>query len=527
MAGLTGEERSEFERMFGLAPSRCRDSRVTRRLIDDIADSDRGKVLFSAPFRRLQAKAQVFSLERDVAIRTRLTHSLEVSSIGRYIAQKALMGMASRSLMPATHPGDERAFITFVETACLAHDLGNPPFGHFGEHAIAEWFDKHEKELTRRFLGARTGGTLTKLWDRHYADLLHFDGNPQGFRIISRLQTSLAGDPFGLNLTHTQLASTLKYPWPCDAIPKGKKKGGYFQTEAPIVKSIREALGLGAGKRHPLVYLMEAADDIAYCLSDLEDGVEKGLVDARDFGERMVANITKWQPHPSQSADVSQDGELLGTLLALAKQEVGPGGAKVIANAIDPLAGFRSALIRIMVAHAAATFVARLDAVRDGSSGDLLGEIPGQHTSGDVRTINPLLLKWVKDFVAEKLYRSRIIKHREITAHKVVYGLLEAHRELLECPRERFEAILHHKNEDPKGYKITVESGKMSRLPRKFVQAYETAIKEEAGRPGAASRVVEWSLRAHLLVDYISGMTDDYALRSFQLLSGMRADLET
>ena len=127
-----------YERL--LRGVRRRTSRVTGRSLEEEADADRGRVLFSAPFRRLQNKAQVFSLESNAAVRSRLTHSLEVSSIGRYVAQQAIKAFSAAELDTLGIAGKERALITFVETACLLHDLGNPPFGHFGEIAISDWF---------------------------------------------------------------------------------------------------------------------------------------------------------------------------------------------------------------------------------------------------------------------------------------------------------------------------------------------------------------------------------------------------
>lgn len=500
--------------VYGLSAKRGRRSEVTRTRIDDIADSDRGKVLFSAPLRRLQNKAQVFALERDAAIRSRLTHSLEVSSIGRYIAQTALAERGDAE--PKLTAGEARAFITFVETACLAHDLGNPPFGHFGEHAISEWFANHEHGLCQAQLGETPGTAERELWDRHYLDFKNFDGNPQGFRIVGRLQSRIKNDAYGLNLTLTQLGALLKYPWSCEWIAtQSKKKGGYFQTEADLVKDIRDEFAMVEGQRHPLVYLMEAADDIAYCLSDLEDGMEKGLVDPRAFGEYMQAQMAGWLenletkllPRPEIDGDIQTAISMLATK---------PTHGHHVH--IDPFTDFRSAMIRTLVGFGARAFVDHHDKIVGGTHGDLLGK---QYTE---TMIEPALLLWVKNFVAAHLYQSRIVKHREITAHKVVSGLLDAHSELLLCPRERFEAILRHDDKDGAQKRITVESGKISRFPKKYVQAYETAVR--AIPTDAPASVLEWSHRAHLLVDYVSGMTDEYALSSYHLLLGMKTDLQ-
>src|SRR5262249_18295837 len=163
------------------------------------ADADRGRVLFCAPFRRLQNKAQVFSLETNASVRSRLTHSLEVSSIGRFVAQQAYKAFSKTELKRLGLDLNERPFITFVETSCLLHDIGNPPFGHFGEIAISGWFHESREKLIPEGIG----GAARTTWNKHYADFEHFDGNPQGFRITTKLQPPETGDLNSLNLTAT------------------------------------------------------------------------------------------------------------------------------------------------------------------------------------------------------------------------------------------------------------------------------------------------------------------------------------
>src|SRR6266566_9454148 len=233
----TAKESLPYNRL--LSGTRRRPSRVKGRTLEEEADADRGRVLFCAPFRRLQNKAQVFSLETNAAVRSRLTHSAEVSSIGRYIAQQAFKQFKDEELNDLGLAGKERPFITFVETACLLHDLGNPPFGHFGEIAISGWFHAAQIDLTPK----RFGGRPQQIWERHYQDFKYFDGNPQGIRITTKLQPPETGDMNGLNLTATTLAATLKYPWPPSDVKDGRKKAGYFESEEDVVKWICKELG--------------------------------------------------------------------------------------------------------------------------------------------------------------------------------------------------------------------------------------------------------------------------------------------
>lgn len=262
-------------------------SEFNRTRASEEAESDRGRVLYSSPFRRLQNKAQVFSLETNAAIRSRLTHSLEVSSVGRTIAQKLVIELSQNKSLNLT-PDIQHAFITFVETACLLHDIGNPPFGHYGELAISDWFEMQENSFLGLFSRESPDNrkNIKKTFQDYYEDLKNFDGNAQGLRIIARLQQSR--DVFGLNLTFTQLAAYLKYPCTSHEIKEyGYKKGGYFKTESDVVEQTRNALNLKAGQRHPLAFIMEAADDISYCLSDVEDGLEKQLISPQEFASRM------------------------------------------------------------------------------------------------------------------------------------------------------------------------------------------------------------------------------------------------
>lgn len=162
------------------------------------AASDRGRVLFSTGFRRLQSKTQVFPQEWNAAVRTRLTHSLEVASIGRYAAEGISEKLLNAGLLGDLSKADTHqrasAFITFVEVACFMHDLGNPPFGHFGEASIREWFLKKEKIFREK-----VAVEVQDEFDNLYQDFSSFDGNPQGFRLATRLQW--VNDEFGYNLT--------------------------------------------------------------------------------------------------------------------------------------------------------------------------------------------------------------------------------------------------------------------------------------------------------------------------------------
>ncbi|GKS98832.1 deoxyguanosinetriphosphate triphosphohydrolase [Acidovorax sp. SUPP3434] len=234
-------------------------------------NSDHDKIVFSGAFRRLAKKTQVHPLATNDHIHNRLTHSLEVACVGRSLGIRVGQELKSAGKLPenveATDVGD------IVHATCLAHDIGNPPFGHTGESAIRNWFTNDGGEL------------LKNMKDEEKTDLQMFEGNAQGFRIL----TSAEYHPYdgGMRLTYATLASFMKYPWtslPTTENKRPKKaKYGIFQSEASLFDEVASAVGLIKKEkdwycRHPFVAMMEAADDFCYGILDLEDGLEMGIL---------------------------------------------------------------------------------------------------------------------------------------------------------------------------------------------------------------------------------------------------------
>lgn len=438
----------------------------TRTLLEE-AHSDRGRVIFSASFRRLSQKTQVFALSMDGA-RTRLTHSLEVAHVGTYIVDEVFKKLDA--LEKKSDDGDininswkeirweERLAIrSFVEVSCLVHDIGNPPFGHFGERAICNWFDLHKTSTWFK-------NSITKQ-DLSY-DFLGFDGNKQGFRILTRLQRN-SDDEFGLNLTATQLASTIKYP---SLSAEKPTKCSFFQSEADIKNDIWENLGLKSAERHPLSLIMEAADDIAYCVSDLEDAAEKNIVSEQDLIRAFGQGIN-FSPL-----------------------------SKGITKA-------RTNLTNSLVQFVADQFINR---IRDGR----------------LCASDPLLegkdeLKNLRDVTSERVYSSRIVLSNEITGYKVIQGLLDSFVPLLKMPADNFRKLaLAFENRktiytDDLSHTLklcTQEPSLVSLFPRKHLAIYREAATTE--------KEPELFHRIHLIIDFVAGMTDDFALNTYRLLSG-------
>ena len=252
---------------------------------------DYDRVIFSAAFRSLQDKTQVIPLSKTDFVHTRLTHSLEVSVVGRSLGR--LVGKKILEKYPylqEIHGYQANDFGAIVAAAALAHDIGNPPFGHSGEKAIGEYFSighgqKFKEQLT----------------DKEWQDLIDFEGNANGFSILTSSRPGVEG---GLRLTYATLGAFMKYPK--ESLPKkptsniADKKYGFFQQDKNFFKEVAEELGLKKNKednsigyeRHPLAYLVEAADDICYTIIDFEDGINLGLV-SEDYALEYLIKLVK------------------------------------------------------------------------------------------------------------------------------------------------------------------------------------------------------------------------------------------
>ncbi len=267
---------------------------------------DQDRIVFSRPFRRLQQKTQVHPLPFNAHVRNRLVHTLEVASVGRSLGY----GVGTRlrdELGRAGRTADDLGYL--VQAVALAHDIGNPPFGHAGEEVVAQ-------SMTAWLTGpgAASGLELD-------ADLAHFDGNAQGFRVLAAAD-GYRGDG-GLRLTAATLGASLKYPWE-GGDPRAARDGvpgvkfNVFATERDVFRRVVEACGLaGALPRHPAVWLMEAADDVVYTLADLEDAVELGILRFDDYRDLVapIASVT--------AARIAREPDDVGRIAMLRARAVG------------------------------------------------------------------------------------------------------------------------------------------------------------------------------------------------------------
>lgn len=403
---------------------------------------DYDRLIFSAPFRRLQNKTQVFPLPGSVFVHNRLTHSLEVASVGRSLGDdvaRRLLELHGDSLSPNILECG-----SIVSAACLAHDLGNPPFGHSGEKSIATYFSEDR--------GSTYKGLLSPAeWD----DLIHFDGNANAFRLLTHQFKGRR--PGGFVMTYSTLASIVKYPYPSSLAGK-KLKFGFFQSEAPTYEKIALELGIdrkddGRWSRHPLVYLVEAADDICYEIMDIEDAHKLGILSNAETKDLLIGYIEpEKRPHLQDIMSHVTDQN-------------------------EQVAYLRSCAIGELERACVDTFIANEDAI-------LAGEFKGslvRHLDGVVGEA----YKNCESVSYKKIYKNKNVLDIELAGYKIISQLIDLFVEASLHPDRAYSKLL---------------------LDRVSAQYDVYAV-----RPYD---------RLMAVVDFVSGMTDIYALDLYRKING-------
>lgn len=496
-----------------ISTSRRRKSSADHDSVLASTQSDRARLIYSAAFRRLQQKAQVFSLESNSAVRSRLTHSIEVSHIGRYIVatihEKIKQNNNIDDNIKAFWLDNSLAISNVVESACLMHDIGNPPFGHFGESAIVKW---SESDLVKDALRQSLGKHISEdICGNILSDFIHFDGNPQGLRIITNLQ----GDDgyFGLNLTHTQLASFIKYTYCPDDIDINKpfsKKIGYFSTEKNIMEDVWKNLGMKNNSRHPLGFLMEASDDISYCISDIEDGIEKEIITVEHFSDFTCERIKKLKNKYDNYS------EQCDKLISCLTNNNSPVGNFML---------FKTTLSNFLVDRVADIFI---------KDYKLLLEQGRDKEIIEKGTFEYDILDILKDYTSNHLFTSPEAECMELSGFAIISGILNDYVSLIRLPKDKFFLFLLKDNKGIRGSNLHIEKRLFNRLPVKHLRSYLTAIAESPfnkfdindesfkDKYDSVSDEHEMKLRIHLIIDFISGMTDPFSMETFQMLKGIR-----
>lgn len=430
-------------------------------------DMDYDRIVYSSSIRRLQDKAQVFPLQENDFTRTRLTHSLETSAIGRSLGTK--IGLWLKDNEPDFDPAWVTHISSLLTVAGLVHDLGNPPFGHYGEEVIKNWFHAH------------AGGQVKSLAPDELSDFTLFDGNAQTLRILGRLQ--FLTDRHGINFCFGTLGTLLKYPWG-SSNPKAaeKTKFGFFKSESDLAARIIEATGMIS--RHPVTYLLEAADDIAYLFADIEDAVKKRHLPWNEVYRELIKDDALWKHFPGNRASLEKD------MNRLADSKVPNEEKALIGSQYFKITG------QVMC----------ISAVYDEFTTQYRSIMYGNYPPGMVllksARIRPFVER-VRDICIQYAYQNKEVLTLEMIGKSALTTLLD----------KFINAVLDERSDD-----LRTDSGKLRALISRnfdYVQRLDQNSIYQAGLTLSPYQ------RVQLVIDFISGMTDSYALGLHKKLMGV------
>lgn len=455
----------------GQTPAQQVGADITR----SVFQQDYDRLLFSTPVRRLADKTQVWPMDKNDGVRTRLTHSHEVANLARSIGTKVFTKASSYFVDSS---GNEISLHNVVQPLLqatgLGHDLGNPPFGHQGEAAIGNWFKQRQKSIFS--LEQVTGKKLSEPIPRKYwSEFTEFDGNPQSLRLLTKLQTHI--DNVGLDLSAAALAASLKYPVSYQNRNDDKaalKKGGYFESEHNIVNWIRRETGLIEGQRHPLTWIMESCDDIAYSILDIDDVLKKGMMSPDDVFIILRHDFI--------------DDEVVKSLQSKFHAVESKGLVPEIQKDIK-IQYLRAILIDSLIGHASSIFVENVQAIFNY-----------KHEIGLMD--NSKLCSRLKKIARENAFNHPTVLRAEAIGAAAIDGLMTA----------LWDGISNRKCYDDFGSKRTNARAKyiFSQISPNYIQQ----AAQSSNTSGVANNMRYRELR--LLTDMVSGMTDSFALRLWE-----------
>lgn len=418
---------------------------------------DFDRIIFSAAFRRLQNKTQVFPLPGSVFVHNRLTHSLEVSSVGRSLG--SVIGDFIFKNYESELDENSKTFYqhnlnNVIAAACLCHDVGNPAFGHSGEDAIASYFEKNENDLKHKFS------------EKEWADLVNFEGNANAIRVLTHQQNGK--DDGGTQLTYTTLASIAKYP--CEAVAKKKdiihrKKFGFFQNEKNTFLDIAKSVNLkqesdepAIFKRHPFVWLVEAADDICYNIIDMEDAHRLGIVSTSDC-ENLFFELIK-----SENSNTKRVEEKLVNLT----------------NANERISYLRAKVINALINKSIEIYQTNFPKILEGNLDQALLDIYKSENKS---------LQEIESFSIDKIYGHKAVIEIENAGYNVMNELLD----------HFIPPILKEKSTRKSYDKMALKL-----LPQQFVYEEGSDYQKVLG-----------------VIDFVSGMTDNFATDLYRKIKGI------
>lgn len=443
---------------------------------------DYHRIIQSASFRRLQDKTQVFPLDKSDFVRTRLTHSLEVSSFAKSLGHMILQNLMAHGRKDITSEVESNA-CSVLECAGLIHDIGNPSFGHFGEDYIREWFRANLPKI--KFKGQEIDKLLTP---QMAGDFYHFEGNAQALRLLTKLHFLV--DENGMNLNYTLLNTIIKYPVSSVEIDKDSgdirtKKMGYYYAEQDIFKEITKSTG-AVGCRHPLAFILEAADDIAYKTADIEDAAKKGFITYQQLLDEL-----KSERYCGKCADDGERAEYdkaVGKLESYLTYAKDGGISSPEKNAVQRWVIYVQG---VLLRCAAFGFTSSYDMIMNGTFGkEILAVSRGN-----------ALAYALGDIACRYVFKSIPIYKLEISASVIFEFLLD-----------RFvNAAVKFDSDEPA---TAIEKRMISLVSDNYIRIYRYYSEGK-------DDIEKLYLRLLLATDFICGMTDSYAQRLYRELNGM------
>lgn len=506
-----------WKQLLSIDTKRAR-SRIKASDIRSDFDKDYHRIISSPSFRRLQDKTQAFPLEENDFVRTRLTHSLEVSSFGKSLGQYLGKKIIEDKIDKDFGYEELEAICTILASASLIHDIGNPPFGHFGEDTIRVWFKDNLSKLIIKDLNGEEKKLSEILNEQMISDFTNFEGNAQAIRVVSKLHFIV--DEYGMNLTYALLNTLIKYPVSSLNIDKNSgnikdKKMGYFLAEEDIFWDIVKSTGtydIETNKvfRHPLTFLLEAADDIAYATADIEDGLKKGFINYYNLlNELNMAGFTEGNLYYDR---------LLKYRVDAVKNNYNKPDSYAASRWIISIQGL---IIRDTIKR----FIDNYDNIMNGRfKNELLSETEASN-----------VLKLLKEIARKYIFESKNNNKMELGSNTMIQFLLDKFVKSVinyDTPYEndslidkKFRILLSDNQKQTyriysKKYEIKMlnelnEKIKLEQLEGKQKDSLENEYK---------NKIYSYKLYLRLLIvtDYISGMTDTYMKSTYQELMGIK-----
>ena len=462
-----------------LSTRRQRETQNSAKIKEDLRnefEKDYHRIIGSASFRRLQDKTQVFPLDKSDFIRTRLTHSLEVSSYGKSLGQNIGEYIIAYIKDPGFTWKHKEEICNILECAGLIHDIGNPPFGHFGETIIREWFLRNLPKL--KYKGESVNNLLN---EQMREDFYHFEGNAQALRLVSKLHYLV--DEHGMNLTYALLNTIVKYPVASTDIDKTTgdikdKKMGYYYADRELFEAVVKETGTN-GKRHPLTFVLESADDIAYKTADIEDAFVKGFISYGELSEELRVLQKREPENPFKPLEKLQHKYENGLKKGVKNPE-----EYAVKNWIVQVQGF-------LINCATFGFTSNYEAIMEGTyRKDIFSGTYGQG-----------LMELLGDMAYRRVFTTPAIYKMEIAESVILNFLMN----------KFVSAVLY--------YDTDVELSEIDKRIVSFISDnYKSAYHQQANGKDEGEKLY---LRLLLVTDYICGMTDSYAKRLYQEMNAI------